>query len=94
MTTKLRALAAMSTALVLAACAAQSGNVKPATAQSAANLHDPPCMPTQTGSRIAAENAQKNPLMRCYTSDDISRTGATNSAQALQILDPTVRITN
>jgi hypothetical protein len=91
MTTILRVLAAMTTALVLAACAAQSGNVKPATAQSAANLHDPPCMP-QTGSRIAAENADQALVASCYSSEDIRRTGVQNSAQALQLLDPAVRI--
>ena len=90
MATKLRALGAITAALALAACAAQSGNVKPATAQSAANSQFPPCVP-QTGSRIAAENPD-NPVARCYTSDDISRTGVPTAAPALQILDPAVRI--
>jgi hypothetical protein len=88
MASNLSALGALASALVLSACAATSGNVKPA--QSAANLHDQPCVP-QTGSRIAAENADRSVVASCYTSTDISRTGVPNAAQAVQILDPAVR---
>jgi hypothetical protein len=89
MATNLRAVLAIASALVVAACAA-AGNVKP-TAPSAADLHNPPCVP-QTGSRIAAENADHSLVATCYTSTDISRTGVQNAAQAVQIMDPAVRV--
>jgi hypothetical protein len=88
MVSNLRALGAIAAALVVAACAA--GNVKP-TALSAADSHKPPCVP-QTGSRIPEENAEHSVVATCYTSTDISRTGVPNAAQALQIMDPAVRV--
>lgn len=90
MATQYQVLAAI-TALMLAACAAPAGNLKPATAQSAANPQNPPCQP-QTGSRIGAENTDHSIVASCYTSNDISRTGVPNAAQALQIMDPAVRV--
>ena len=89
MATKLRALSAMVSALVLGACAATGSNVKP-TALSA-DAHNQPCVP-QTGSRIPAENADHSIVASCYTSTDISRTGVPNAAQAVQLLDPAVRV--
>jgi hypothetical protein len=87
MASNLNVLGALASALVLAACAATDGNVKPA--QTAAN--NQPCVP-QTGSRIAAENADRSVVATCYTSTDISRTGVPNAAQAVQMLDPAVRV--
>lgn len=87
MATNIRAWSALAAALVLAACAANNGTVKPLTADS----KDQTCVP-QTGSRIASENAEHSVVASCYTSTDISRTGNPNSAQALQILDPAVRV--
>jgi len=84
-------LIAVITALLLAACTAQSGNVKPPAAQSAGILRSPACQP-QTGSRMAAENTDHSIVASCYTSADISRTGVPNAAQALQIMDPSVRV--
>ncbi|HMD29870.1 MAG TPA: hypothetical protein VKH13_14980 [Steroidobacteraceae bacterium] len=89
MASNLSALGVLAAALVLTACTATSGNVKPA--QSAADSHNQPCVP-QTGSRIAAENADQSVVASCYTSTDISRTGVPNAAQAVQILDPAVRV--
>jgi hypothetical protein len=88
MATNLCSWGALASALVLAGCAASGGNVKPA-AQSVAGSQ--PCVP-QTGSRIAAENTDGAVVASCYTSTDISRTGNPNSAQALQMLDPAVRV--
>jgi hypothetical protein len=88
MASNLSALGTLASALVLAACAATGGNVKPA--QSKADSRNQPCVP-QTGSRIAEENAD-SVVARCYTSTDISRTGNPNSAQAVQMLDPAVRV--
>lgn len=87
MATYVRALGVMASALVLAACAASNGTVKPLSADS----HNQPCVP-QTGSRIASENADQSVVATCYTSTDINRTGNPNSAQALQMLDPAVRV--
>jgi hypothetical protein len=88
MASNLSVLGALASALVLAACAATGGNVKPA-AQTVAGSQ--PCVP-QTGSRIAAENADHSVVVSCYTSTDISRTGVPNSAQAVQMMDPAVRV--
>jgi hypothetical protein len=88
MASKLNALGSLASALVLAACTATGGNVKPA-AQIVASSQ--PCVP-QTGSRIAAENADRSVVASCYTSTDISRTGVPNAAQAVQMLDPAVRV--
>jgi hypothetical protein len=88
MASKLSALGALASALVLAACAATGGNVKPAAPVVAGSQ---PCVP-QTGSRIAAENADRSVVASCYTSTDISRTGVPNAAQAVQMLDPAVRV--
>jgi hypothetical protein len=86
MASNLSALGALASALVLAACAATG--VKPAAPTVAGSQ---PCVP-QTGSRIAAENADHSLVASCYTSTDISRTGVPNSAQAVQMLDPAVRV--
>jgi hypothetical protein len=87
MATNLRSLSALASALVLAACAATGGNVNPA-----AQVADSQACVPQTGSRIAAENADHSVVANCYTSTDISRTGQPNSAQAVQMLDPAVRV--
>jgi hypothetical protein len=92
MTTYLRASGAIAAALILGACAAPGGNVKPA-AQSGAVSQNPPCVP-QTGSRIAANYADHSLVASCYTSDDIARAGVPTSAQAVQILDPAIRVTH
>jgi hypothetical protein len=86
MASNLSALGALASALVLAACAATG--VKSAAPTVAGSQ---PCVP-QTGSRIAAENADHSLVASCYTSTDISRTGVPNSAQAVQMLDPAVRV--
>ncbi|MGO9949488.1 MAG: hypothetical protein ACLPWG_21885 [Steroidobacteraceae bacterium] len=88
MASNLSALGALASALVLAACTATGGNVKPAVQLVASSQ---PCVP-QTGSRIAAENADRSVVASCYTSTDISRTGVPNAAQAVQMLDPAVRV--
>jgi len=89
MATYLRTSGVMSTALILAACAAPGGSVKPMEAQSA-DSRNTSCVP-QTGSGIAANGATGSIVTRCYTSDDISRTGVPSAAQSLQFLDPAIR---
>jgi hypothetical protein len=58
---------------------------------SAALAEDPACL-TQTGSRIAASNGNCTAIGRSYSSDDISRTGATTAAGALPLLDPSLTV--
>jgi len=88
MPTYTSALGSIATALIMAACAAPGGNVKPPAAQSAAN---PPCVP-QTGSRIAATDTDQSLVVHCYTDTDISRTGVPTASQAVQLLDPAIRV--
>jgi hypothetical protein len=92
MATYLRVAGAIAAAIILGACAAPGGNVKPG-AQSAAVSPNPPCVP-QTGSRIAANDTDHSIVARCYTSDDIARAGVPTSAQALPLLDPAIRVTH
>jgi hypothetical protein len=89
MAINLRALVAIASTLLIAACA-QTSNVKPA-ALTTADSKNPPCVP-QTGSRIPQENADHSVVATCYTSTDISRTGVPNAAQAVAIMDPAVRV--
>jgi hypothetical protein len=91
MTTYLRVAGAIAAALILGACAASGGSVKPG-AQSAA-VSPNPCVP-QTGSRIAANDTDHSIAARCYTSDDIARAGVPTSGQAVQFLDPAIRVTH
>ncbi len=71
------------------------------TKASDASVRDRNCL-RQTGSLItASENAQArregkaekcaNAFGRAYTREDIERTGATDVAQALRMLDPSIR---
>jgi hypothetical protein len=92
MATYLRVAGAIAAALILGACAASGGNVQPG-AQSEAVSENPLCVP-QTGSRIAANDKDHSIVARCYTSDDISRTGGPTSSQALPLLDPAIRVTH
>jgi hypothetical protein len=87
----LRSTSAIFSALVLAACAATPGNVKPPTATAAAVTHDPNC-PTQTGSPIAVNGKECSGIGRAYTREDIDRTGATTTEDAMRLLDPSVTI--
>jgi len=86
----LRTCGASAAALILGACAASGGNVKPMAAQSGAVSKNPPCVP-HTGSRIGPNETD---VISCYTRDDLAHTGLFNNAQALQMLDPTIRATH
>ncbi|MEO7073626.1 MAG: hypothetical protein ABI300_12055 [Rhodanobacter sp.] len=47
----------------------------------------------QTGSRIRVTDGQCLPLPgRSYSGEDLNRTGAPNTARALQMLDPSIRV--
>jgi hypothetical protein len=89
MTTHLRVVSAIATALVLAACAATAPNVKPNATSAVAQ--NPACV-TQTGSRIAGNSANCAAFGRSYSRDDIDKTGKVDLGDALQTLDPSITI--
>jgi hypothetical protein len=90
MTTHLRVVSAIVTALALAACAATTPNVRPNTA-SAAATQNPACL-TQTGSHIAGDRADCMAFGRSYSKGEIDTTGKVNLGDALQILDPSISV--
>jgi hypothetical protein len=89
MATYLRAASALAL-LLCVACATTTADVKPKAAASA--LVQNPACPTQTGSRIAANNANCSAIGRSYSSDDIDRTGAATADEALRLMDPSILI--
>jgi hypothetical protein len=91
MSTHLRITSAIATVLILAACATDTAGVRPKSAASAAVAQNPACL-TQTGSRIAGNNANCSAFGRSYSSEDISRTGQTTAAEALPLLDPSITV--
>jgi hypothetical protein len=91
MITYLRVTTAIGSALIFAACAQTPSNVKPKTAASDAVAQNPACL-TQTGSRIAANNANCSAVGRSYSHDDIGRTGATTADEALRLMDPSITV--
>lgn len=86
MITHLRAAMAITTALVLAACAANTAAVKPQAL--AAN---PACL-TQTGNLVAGKAAGCSAFGRSYSNDDIRRTGSMTVGEALPLLDPSITV--
>jgi hypothetical protein len=73
--------------LVLFGCATTPQNSKP-TATAA--MKDPNCL-TETGSRISA-NSNCRGFGRSYSHDDIDRTGQTDAASALALMDPSITV--
>ncbi|HEX3395854.1 MAG TPA: hypothetical protein VHS76_04070 [Steroidobacteraceae bacterium] len=72
--------------VTLFGCAATPPNAaKPATAA----LKDPNCL-TQTGSRISSQKCLG--YGRSYSDQDIQRTGQTDAADALGLLDPSITV--
>jgi hypothetical protein len=72
--------------LVLAACV--SAGTKPNTAATEKNSS---CL-SDTGSLFATKPPDCSAFGRSYTSEDMSRTGKTDSGQALRQLDPSLVI--
>jgi hypothetical protein len=72
--------------LCLAACSAP-GTVKPGAANVAQNQT---CV-AQSGSLIAQSDPNAT-VGRCYTNDDIRRTGASTVGEALPLLDPAITV--
>jgi hypothetical protein len=71
-------------------CATTADNAKSKPAVSAA-AQDPNCL-TDTGSRIAAGTSKCRGFGRSYSGTDIDRTGQTNAADALGLLDPSITV--
>src|SRR5580700_9985682 len=90
MTTYLRTASAIATLVLCVACAAGTADVKPKAAASALN-QNPACL-TQTGSRIAANDANCSAIGRSYSHDDIDRTGAVTADEALRLMDPSITV--
>jgi len=69
-------------------CASTAPNAKtnPATA---AVVKDPTCL-TETGSRVPGSKCRG--YGRSYSNEDIDRTGQTNAADALGLLDPSITV--
>ena len=91
MTTYLRTITAITSLLILAACAANTAGVKPNAAAPGAVAHNSACL-SQTGSRIAGNDANCTAIGRSYSSDDIDRTGSTTAGEALRLLDPSITV--
>jgi hypothetical protein len=72
--------------LVLAACV--SAGTKPNTAATEKNSS---CL-SDTGSLFVTKPPDCSAFGSSYTSEDMSRTGKTDSGQALKALDPSLRI--
>lgn len=70
-------------------CATTAENAKSKPAVSA-TANDPNCL-TETGDRLAGSTKCKG-YGRSYSSQDINRTGQTNAADALALLDPSVTV--
>jgi hypothetical protein len=91
MSAKIRIAAIAVTGLVVCGCAATSQNVNPKPAPSAAMSNDPNCL-TDTGSRLAFGKSNCRAYGRSYSNADIERTGSTDAATALGLLDPSITV--
>jgi hypothetical protein len=87
----LRAVSAIATLLVLAACAATTAGVRPNAAVPAPVADNPACL-NHTASRIPDSAGGCSAVGRSYSSEDIQRTGSPNADEALRLLDPTVTV--
>jgi hypothetical protein len=89
MTTYIRAVSGIAITTVLAACAANTANLKSPAGESTAAAENSACR-TQNGSRVALNNVGSSEFVRCYSSEDLKRTGVITIGNALPLLDPTV----
>jgi hypothetical protein len=87
---KLHLIVALASLMVLGACAGPNAAVKRDAATASANKNEPSCL-TETGSRVPG-SASCAASGHSYSSDDISRTGATTAAGSLRLLDPSITV--
>lgn len=80
--------------LCVAACASTPSSPDAATSKAAATPNLPPvgCV-SKTATRIPMSPTECAAFGRVWTEQDIKTTGATDSAQALRLLDPSVTVT-
>jgi hypothetical protein len=80
--------------LCVAACASTPSNPTAATSKAAAAPNQPPegCV-SNTASRIPMSPVECAAFGHAWTDQDIKTTGATDSAWALRLLDPSVTVT-
>jgi hypothetical protein len=90
MTAYIRIAAIILAGATLFGCATTADNAKSKPAVSAAT-QDPSCL-TDTGSRIAPAPPKCRGIGQSYSSTDIDRTGQTNAADALRLLDPAITV--
>ena len=83
------ALGVIVSALILGGCSAPNTAMKPNSAASGTVAHGPACLP-QTGTRIAKTEPNSSEPGRCYGTDEIRNTGASNAGDALRLLDPSI----
>lgn len=86
------AIAAAATCLMLHACATTP---RPATGSNAGppdKRQNSACIKDNIASRIKQVEPRCAAGGRSYSSDDIERTGATTTGQALQLLDPSITV--
>jgi hypothetical protein len=81
--------------LCVAACASTPSSPGAATSKAAAapNLTPVGCV-SNTATRIPMSHAKCAAFGRTWTDQDIKTTGATDSAQALRLLDPSITVTH
>jgi hypothetical protein len=91
MTAYLRAANTIAALLSLSACAARTADVSPSVGAPGSLAQNPACL-HQTGSRIAAANANCSAWGRSYSSDDIERTGSVTAGEALRLMDPSITV--
>jgi hypothetical protein len=89
MAINMRILGALAAGFALCGCASTAGSSSKPAASSAQN--DPTCL-VDTGSRLPPGKSGCRGTGRSYTSEDILRTGQTDSADALAHLDPSVTV--
>ena len=77
--------------LALAACTTPSPTRESPKSASLAPARTPGCVP-DTATRIAVKEHDCAGFGRTYTREDIERTGATDAAQALRLLDPALQV--
>jgi hypothetical protein len=85
-----RKFAALAVGLILASSTALSDDAAPQPKKQSAPAQDSSCL-ADTGSRISSKGKCRG-TGRSYTSEDISRTGATTVGGALRLLDPSITV--
>ena len=77
--------------LPLAACTTPSATREPRTSAFLAPARTPGCVP-DTATRIPMTQGDCAGFGRIYTQEDLLRTGAADTAQALRLLDPALTV--